>query len=65
MNKQVKYIAILCATVTLGCSWMRRVGIRQAVPVLENGRVAFETENDLELAESALASNLKLLESIC
>lgn len=64
MNKQVKYIAILCVAVTLGCSWVRRAGIRQAVPVLENGRVAFETENDLELAESALASNLKLLESI-
>ncbi|NOX87596.1 MAG: hypothetical protein GXO77_01115 [Calditrichaeota bacterium] len=49
---------------TLNSCSLRRMMVREFTPVLENGMSAFYEESDLEIAEKALASNLKLLEGL-
>jgi hypothetical protein len=46
-----------------GCS-LNRLAVRQLTPVLQNSADAVYEETDLQLAEQALASNLKLLEGL-
>ncbi len=52
---------LIVVVLLLGCS-LRKIAVRQAVAVMQESRDIFEGESDLGLAESALASNLKLLE---
>ncbi len=49
---------------TLNSCSLRRMIVREFTPVLENGMSAFYEESDTEIAENALASNLKLLEGL-
>ena len=56
-------LIILFSAVALNCS-MTKFGIRRIVPIMNESRVTFETETDLEIAETSLASNLKLLEAL-
>lgn len=53
---------LLLITVT-GCS-LRQIAIGEMTDMMKDGRRAFETETDLEIARTALASNLKLLEAL-
>lgn len=42
---------------------MQRIAVRQTADVLKAGELAFESETDLTLAEDALPSNLKMMET--
>lgn len=57
------YVYLLAVTIliSLSCS-VKKMAIRSAVNVIAESRQVFEQETDLELAESAIGSNLKLLE---
>ena len=60
MQKQVVYLAAL---VFFSCSPTSFI-LRQMTPVLENSAESLYEESDLQIAEQALASNLKLLEGL-
>ena len=47
----------------MACS-LRKIAVRQATGFFGESRKIFEQETDLELAESSIASNLKLLEAM-
>jgi hypothetical protein len=46
-----------------GCS-IQKLAVRSTFSILENSMAALNEEDDLELAEMAIASNLKLLEGL-
>ncbi|MCS6972459.1 MAG: TRAP transporter TatT component family protein [Leptospiraceae bacterium] len=58
--------AVLCGLLLLtstACS-IKKMAVRQAAGFFSESRKVFETETDLELAETAIAANLKLLEAM-
>jgi len=57
------FLYVVFALSLTACS-MNRLVVGQMTPVLENSAEALYEETDLELAEKALASNLKLLEGL-
>lgn len=59
----IKYLFLLIGMVFLSCSPSSFV-LRQMNPVFENSMQAMYEEDDLVIAEQALASNLKLIEGI-
>ena len=61
MKKVAFYFLI--STFIWGCS-INKLVIHQMEPILEQSSAALYEESDLELAEQALASNLKLVEGI-
>lgn len=50
--------------VTLSACSINRLAVRQMTPIFEESAMALYEEDDLQLAEQALASNLKLLEGL-
>ncbi len=46
-----------------GCS-LRKFAIREVISLIQESREVFEKEEDLEIAEASLSSNLKLLEAL-
>ncbi len=56
-----KYLFLFLLIFMFSCSFSTMV-IRQMTPILENSAQALYEESDLQIAEQALASNLKLLE---
>lgn len=64
MNKSIYITSVmLTALLTVSCS-IKKMAIRQIVSTIQESRKVFEMESDLEIAEIALASNLKLLEAM-
>lgn len=63
MNLRKTLLIILFLPVFAHCS-IRKMAIGQMTDLIKDGRIAFESEVDLEIAETALASNLKLLEAV-
>lgn len=65
--RNVKFWHLLAVSILLAsignCS-IRKLAIGEMTDMIKDGRVAFESETDMYLAESALASNLKLLEAV-
>ncbi len=62
MNHKI-FVVLLISTIFASCS-MDRFIIRQTGALLDYGVIALYEENDLILAETALASNIKLLEGM-
>ncbi len=56
-------LLMILSGVLASCS-LNRLVVRQMTPVLQNSAEALYEENDLQLAEQALASNLKLLDGM-
>ena len=54
-------VAMLSLLLFSGCS-MRRMAVRSTAKIIESGMSAYFEEEDLELAQGAMSSNLKLLE---
>jgi len=54
---------VLIATLFVSCS-LNTLLVRQMTPVLQNGAAAIYEENDLDLADKALASDLKLIDGL-
>ncbi len=65
MKRPLKTFFILSLSIVLfqACS-MRKFAVRQFTPVFEDAVSAFYNEDDLDIAQPALASNLKLLEGL-
>jgi len=63
-NSLLKYLVIAAFSATFGSCSVNKLVVSNVVEAMEKGRVAFEREGDLDLAETALGSNLKLLEAI-
>ena len=62
--KKIIYCIIFSSVILLNSCSLNRLVIGQMSPILENSSAALFEESDLELAEQALASNLKLLEGL-
>jgi len=65
MERQMKsfYLIITSAFLLLSCS-VQKIALRQMAPILENSAAALYEEEDLQIAEQALASNLKLIDGL-
>ncbi len=64
MKKTLRSFFFLFSLFTLTACSLQRLALRQMNPVFEKGVAAFFEEEDLELAQPALAANLKLMEGI-
>ncbi len=58
------FVQTVIAVLILSSCSMNRLVVNQMIPVLKNSANALYEETDLQLAEQALASNLKLLEGL-
>lgn len=56
-------VLLLCVAFSASCS-LKKMAVRQATGFFAESRKVFEQETDLELAETSIASNLKLLEAM-
>lgn len=63
MMQQLKFTRILFGLLIFSCSTQRLV-IQQMTPVLQNGMASIYEESDLQLAEQAIASDIKLIEGL-
>jgi tetratricopeptide (TPR) repeat protein len=63
LNNKFTGLILLSLFASLNCSFNSFI-VNQAAGLMESGKSAFETESDLEIAETALAANLKLLEAL-
>lgn len=63
MPRRLWYCAVALLLLAPACS-LRKIAVRQATQLFGESRKVFEQETDLELAEAAIASNLKLLEAM-
>ena len=63
MNKFYLLILLILVVTLISCS-MNQIIIRQMEPILQQSSNALYEESDLQIAEQALASNLKLVEGL-
>ncbi len=61
---KMKIAALICSLVIFSSCSVQRIAIRSLGGVLDNSMSALFEEGDLKLAESAIASDLKLLEGL-
>ncbi|MFQ5658671.1 MAG: TRAP transporter TatT component family protein, partial [Candidatus Methylomirabilales bacterium] len=63
MKRSLSLLVIAAGLITSSCGpLIKQMTVASATEIFRDGMVAFYREGDLELAEQALASNLKLLE---
>lgn len=63
MNKHI-FIVLLISLITISSCSINKIVIRQMEPILQQSSNALYEESDLQLAEQALAANLKLVEGL-
>lgn len=63
MNKYI-FIILLISLITVSSCSINKIVIRQMEPILQQSSNALYEESDLQLAEQALAANLKLVEGL-
>jgi hypothetical protein len=64
LNFIIKSLLLIGLTVLVSSCSINKMVVAGVGGAMEKGRTAFEREPDLDIAETALASNLKLLEAI-
>ncbi len=60
----IRYVAIAVVALTAFSCSLKKMAVRQATGFFTESRKVFEQETDLEIAETSIASNLKLLEAM-